>query len=144
MKKTIKLLSLAMVLSSGVMAQVSKTIPPPPIDNEASRPRKPRIIRLPDLLKTTVTVVGTTDAGVVLETQTGEKLLLNADNTITPLENKRWTPILRRTQQPAVFKLIGSTDKGAPVWAGPDGTGGCTLDSKGVKVDYVGHVTLLR
>jgi hypothetical protein len=93
----------------------------------------------------TITILGTTEEGVVIETDKGVKLLVAAENNATPVEaNKRWTPIVPRPRDPIVYKMIGTTDDGTQVWAGPDGKG-CTLDvAKGKMVDYIGHVTLLR
>jgi hypothetical protein len=92
-----------------------------------------------------ITILGTTEGGVVLETNTGAKLLVGADNNATPIEaTKKWTPVKPIPSGSVVFTLIGTTDDGAQVWAGSDGKS-CTLDvAKGAMVDYVGHVTLLK
>jgi hypothetical protein len=102
------------------------------------------------LKNTTVNIVGTTENGLVLETESGEKLVqLRVGRKPPPPwiiktpPQLIWTPIIPK---PRVSKLVllGASDKGLPVWAGPDGKGGCTLDEKGSAVSYVGHVTLLK
>ncbi len=136
----------ALLLSTTTMAQQVKTEP------SAQTQRRGTKITFPPNCFTstknqTITIVGTTDNGVVVETDKGVKLLLNKDNTVTPLENLKSTKppkikIIRLELPP--YRVIGTTDDGTQVWAGPDGKG-CTLDvAKGTMVEYVGHVTLLK
>ncbi len=126
------------------MAQQTKQDPkitfPPNVRSKSIEKNK---LVLTELKEVKLNVVGTSEGGVVLENETGEKLILGADNSVTPLEsNKRWTPI--KTRPKDQLKLIGTTTTGIAVWAGPDGKG-CTIDLKTGKThNYIGHVTLLR
>jgi hypothetical protein len=157
MKKNVKLMCVALVLSTTTMAQQAKTAPVAEaqksaksdktggVTNSVAKITFPPTVWTKNPRSANITILGTTEGGVVLETYTGAKLLVGADNNATPLEaTKKWTPVKPIPSGPIVYKMIGTTDDGAQVWAGPDGKS-CTLDvAKGQMVDYVGHVTLLK
>jgi hypothetical protein len=144
MKKIVKLLCVVLLLSSTAIAQqAQKTVPATAPNVEArSKPRPPRLIRtpLPPLLFTAiteegVTPVGTCDAGVVLESAKGERLLLTTENELVALEkSKRWTPIVPRPT--TVLKLKGGTDSGTLVWEDNNGKG-CTVNKTSAKTEEV-------
>jgi hypothetical protein len=161
MKKNVKLMCVALVLSTTTMAQQAKTATAAQTQKRGSKITFPPnamakvktlgdVEFVADLMSNTVTVVGTSEQGLVLETANGEKVLMNSRPKRPPVfipypSNLRWTPIVPKPSQPVVYKLVGIDDKNNPVWAGPDGKGTCLIDeTTGKKVDKTGNVTLLQ
>lgn len=159
MKKNVKLMCVALVLSNATMAQ--QATPTPVAAEQATAKRGTKIVFPPNimvkvktlgdvelisnLVNTTVNVIGTSKEGLILETKSGEKLLQKPKGPPRIIRLPNPPPIYYLLKTPVSTKLIGITDEGTAVWAGPDGKGGCTLDKiTGKRKDYVGHVTLLR
>lgn len=158
MKNNVKLMCVALILSTTTMAQQAKTTPVAEAQKSAITDKNGVVtnsgtakITFPPTVWTknprtvNITILGTTEGGVVLETSTGVKLLVTSENKATPLEaTKKFTPVKPVPSGAIVYTMIGTADDGTQVWAGPDGKG-CTLDvAKGKMVDHVGHVTLLK
>jgi hypothetical protein len=162
MKKNVKLMCVALIFSATAIAQqAAKTIaattktavaekitfPPNCFTSQSSKALKVDKIVWP-MGGRVVTVLGTTETGIILENEKGEKMLLSTDHTITPIvpqERLRvWQLMAQQSSSQLKVKLIGTTDTGEAVWERVDGKGNCTLDKKGNRVDYIGHVTLLK
>jgi hypothetical protein len=164
MKKNLKFMCVALVLSTTTMAQEAKTEPAAQTQKRGTKIVFPPNVMakvktlgdvelVSDLMNTTVTVIGNSDDGLILKTEKGEKILMNKPRKRPPVfipypppgSILKWTPIAPKSTTPTVYKLVGVDDKNTPVWAGADGKGSCKIDeATGKKNDYVGHVTLLR
>lgn len=154
----------ALTLSTTTMAQ--QTTPAPVATEQATAKRGTKITFPPnamakmktfgdvelvsDLMNTTVTIVGNSEDGVVLETANGEKVLMNRTRKSPPRliripPSLRWTPIVPKPTSPTVYTLTGIDEKNNAVWSCPSSKGRCLIDeTTGKKVDYIGHVTFLR
>jgi hypothetical protein len=145
MKKNVKLMCVALVLSTTTMAQQAKT--EPAAQEQATAKRGTKIVFPPNSIvekivwpmgNRSATVVGTTDEGVVIENAAGQNILINKDNKATILESSaRWTPVVPKPKDPIVYKLVGTAENGNAVWEGPDGKS-CTLDLKTGKANAYG------
>jgi hypothetical protein len=99
----------------------------------------------------TLTVLGTTDEGMVIETPDGQKITVRHKRPpiyiLYPPRDKSKTYKLDTSnisEENKIIKLIGTTADGTPIWENTKGKK-CIMEAeKGAIVDYVGHVTLLR
>ena len=103
------------------------------------------------LINKTVTVLGTTDEGLAIETENGQQLTVrrkrppfyipipDPPGSIAPKINTS-----NISKENKTLKLIGTTTDGTPIWENAKGKKCIVESEKGAIVDYVGHVTLLR
>jgi hypothetical protein len=148
--KNLKLMCIAFLVSASTIAQKTSKINSE--KNAVVRTEKADKITFPpnafNSSKQIIKLVGTTENGVIIETDKGETFQINTDNTVTKIESLKSSKPrkikIRLIPVQLSYKTVGTTDDGTQVWASDDGKNMVLDLVKGEMVDYVGHVTLLR
>jgi hypothetical protein len=161
MKKKLKLMCVVILLSTTSMAQQTKSEPATQSQKRGTKITFPPnamakmnafgdVELVADLASTSVIVVGNSEQGLILETEKGEKVVMNKTRKTPPRliripPSLRWTPIVPKPSTPIKYKLIGIDDKNNAVWESTIKKGRCKIDeTTGKTIEYNGHITLLR